>query len=223
MNFHSVELYLCQITAFDYNRRAEITHHYSSYQIDALRMGFAVSKTLLGFYTALPLGHDVAFNNAIWVQLGFAATFACKLSVAAMDSSVYPHTDDLCRALDISNVLSRCILRVQALVTSDMDASGDRDVFHHYEKRLKRIQWWYENRALPGFNNDSSKLSVQVPEGVNTSTVAASQQLDVSHPSMDVFDPYLQWPGLFSDASINGPFVDWVGQTIPSFDQQHLV
>ncbi|KAJ5814180.1 uncharacterized protein N7503_000930 [Penicillium pulvis] len=221
-NFHAIELCLCQIAVFDYNRNAQSIRHYSSYQIDALHMGLAVSKTLLEFYVSLPLCHDVAFNNAIWVQLGFAATLSCKLSVAAMGPSAHSHTVELCRALDISNILSRCILRVQALVTSDMDASGDRDVFYHYERRLKRVKWWFENRTLSGSNNDPSKHGAQLPSGVDSSTMAASQHLGVSHPSMDDFDFYLQWPGLFSDASVEGPFVDWVGQPIPCFDQQHL-
>lgn len=185
-------------------------------------MGLAVSKTLLEHYVSLPLGHDVAFNNTIWVQLGFASTLACKLSVAAMGPSVHSHTLELCGALDISNILSRCILRVQALVTSDMDAFGDRDVFYHYEKRLKRVKWWFENRALSGSNNDPSTHGTQLQPGVDSSTMSASQHLDVSYPSMDVFDLYLQWPGLFPDASVEGHFVDWVGQPIPSFDQQHL-
>ncbi|KAJ5556363.1 hypothetical protein N7494_000278 [Penicillium frequentans] len=222
-NFHAVELCLCQIAVFDYNRNAQSIRHYSSFQLDALHMGLAVSKTLLEFYVSLPLCHDVAFNNSIWVQLGFAATLACKLSVAAIGPSVHAHTAELCRALDISNILSRCIIRVQALVTSDMDASGDRDVFYHYERRLKRVKWWFENGTLSGSNNDSSKHGAQLPSGVDSSTMPASQHLDVSHPSMDVFGLYLQWPGLFSDASVEGPFVDWVGQPIPSFDQQHLI
>ncbi|KAJ6002603.1 hypothetical protein N7451_005150 [Penicillium sp. IBT 35674x] len=222
-NFHAVELCLCQIAVFDHNRNAPAVRYYSSYQIDALRMGLSASKTLLDFYIALPLRHDVAFNDVIWVQLGFAATLACKLSVAAMNPSVHPHTTELCRALGISNILSRCILRVQALVTSDMDASGDRDVFYYYERRLKRVQWCFENRALSGFNNDSSKHGAQQPGGVDSSTMAASQPLDPSHPSMDFFDIYLQWPGLFSNASVDGHFIDWIGQPMPSLDQQHFV
>ncbi|KAJ6032634.1 hypothetical protein N7540_003366 [Penicillium herquei] len=221
-NFHAVELCLCQIAIFDHNRNAQSMHNYSSYQIDALLMGLAVSKTVLEFYISLPLRHDVAFNNAIWVQLGFAATLACKLSVAAMNPSVHHHTVDMCRELDISNFLSRCILRIQALVTSDMDASGDRDVFYYYEKRLKRVQWWFENRALSGLNNNSSKHGVSLGESVNSSTAAASQHVDVSQPPVDIFDPYLQWPGLFPDASIDGLFVDWAGQPMSSFDQQHM-
>ncbi|KAJ5778799.1 hypothetical protein N7520_002045 [Penicillium odoratum] len=221
-NFHAVQLCLCQISVFDHNLNAQSMHHSLPYQIDALRMGLVVSKTLLEFYISLPLRHDVAFNNAIWVQLGFAATLACKLSVAAMRPSVHPHTFDLCRAFDISKFLSRCILRIQALVTPDMDASGDRDVFYHYEKRLKRVQWWFGNRALCGLNNDSSKHDIPLGESLSSSTVAESQYLDASQPPMEVFDPHLQWPGLFPDASIDELFVDWAGQTTSSFEQQHM-
>ncbi|KAJ5655360.1 hypothetical protein N7507_007310 [Penicillium longicatenatum] len=98
------------------------------------------------------------------------------------------HKADLCRALDISNILRRCILRIQALVTADMDASGDRDVFYHYEKRLKRAQWWFENKALSGLNNDHGKSGAQLTEGIDLSTMAANQHLDAPQPSMYLFD-----------------------------------
>ncbi|KAJ5628484.1 hypothetical protein N7490_010712 [Penicillium lividum] len=220
-NFYAAELSLCQIAVFDHNRNAQDTHNYSSHQIDALCMGLSVSKTLLDFYISLPLRHDVAFNNAMWVQLGFAATLACKLAVAAMHPSIQPHTADLCRALNISSLLSKCILRIQALVTSDMDASGDRDVFYHYEKRLKRVKWWFENSALRHPCNESSRYDARPPEGVVSSSVAASQHLDASNSLIGDFDPYLQFPGLFLDDQIDEAFVDWVGQTIISFDR-HL-
>jgi hypothetical protein len=103
-----------------------------------------------------------------------------------------------------------------------MDASGERDVFYHYEKRLKGGQWWFENKALSGLNNDHGKPSVQLTEDVDISTMAANQHLDAPQPSLDFFDMYLQWTGLFSDASTDERFVDWLGQTIPSFDHQHL-
>ncbi|KAJ5148027.1 hypothetical protein N7526_001379, partial [Penicillium atrosanguineum] len=218
--FHAVKLYLCQITLFDPKEYVQNPHHDSTCQIDALQMGLAESKTLLDFFINLPLRHDVAFNNAIWVQLGFAVTLASKLSVAAKDSFVQPHAVDLCQALDIRNVLGQCILRIQALITSDMDASGDRNVFYHFEKRLKRAQWWVESRALSGLNNDPLQYGSRLAEAADSSTVTASRHIDSSQPSADGSDPYLQWSGLFPDASIDDIFVDWVGQTMFSFNQR---
>lgn len=217
MQFHAVKLYLCQITVFDYKKNAQNPRHYSSCQIDALCMGLAASKTLLDFYISLPLRRDVAFNNAIWVQVGFAVTLACKLAIAATEPPVHPHVVELCQALDIRHLLGQCILRIQALVTSDMDASGDRNVFYHFEKRLKRAQWWLENRGL---DNDPVRYGAQLVGGVGLSTPAGSRQIATSQPLRDGFDPYLQWSGLSPDASIDDIFVDWVEQTMSSFDQR---
>ena len=173
-------------------------------------MGLAAAKTLLDFYICLPLRCDLAFNNATWIQLGFAVILACKLVITAMEPSVHPHTAELCCALDISNVLSRCILRIQALITSDMDASGDRDVFYHFEKRLKRIQWWFENRALSGRNNEPSQLGAQLAEGVTPSPGGVNPYIDASQPPLDGLDTQFQWPGLFPGLSIDDTFVDWM-------------
>jgi hypothetical protein len=183
-------------------------------------MGLTTSKTLLDFYISLPLHRDVAFNNAIWVQLGFAVTLACKLAIAATEPPVHPHTVDLCHALNIRHLLGQCILRIQALLTSDMDSSGDRNVFHHFEKRLKRAQWWLESRALSGLENVPVQYGAQSVGSMGLSTPAGTQQIATSQPSRDGFDPYLQWSGLFPDASIDDIFVDWVGQTMSSFDQR---
>lgn len=222
MQFHTVEMYLCQITLFDQKPSAQNIRHESAFQIDALRLGLTAAKTLLDFYICLPLGCDVKFNNVGWVQLGFAVTLACKLVVAASEPSVHPHTIDLCQALDISNMLRRCILRIQALVTSNMDASGDRDVFFHYEKRLKRVQWWFENRTLAGPTNEFSHHSAQSADGMVSSTGDASHIVDGFQPTMDGFDNFSQWPGFFPDATIDDMYVDWMAQTTTSYEQQQL-
>ncbi|PWY94489.1 hypothetical protein BO94DRAFT_531461 [Aspergillus sclerotioniger CBS 115572] len=220
MQFYTAELYLCQITLFDHRPSAQKLQFDSSFQIEALRMGLAAAKALLDHHLGLPLRNEVAFNNAMWIQIGFALTLACKLVVAGSEPSAHPHTAELCRALDISNTLSRCILRIQALVTTSMDATGDRDVFYHYEKRLKRVQWWFETRALSGPKNDSFQLSTQPadrtgpPSGDGVSYVESSQPLDElnDYPLIprEAYD--IQWPGFFPDATIDDLFVDWMAQ-----------
>lgn len=210
MQFHAVELYLCQITLLDHKPALQDQRHGSGFQVEVLCMGLTAAKTLLDFYICLPLRCDLAFNNATWIQLGFAAILACKLAITAMEPSVYLHTTEFCCALDISNVLSRCILRIQALITSDMDASGDRDVFYHFEKRLKRLQWWFENRALSGRKNEASQLEAQLAEGLTPSSGGANQYLDASQPPLDGFHTQFQWSELFPGASIDEIYVDWM-------------
>lgn len=190
-------------------------------------MGLVAAKSLLDFYVSLPLGTETAFNNAGWVQLGFGLIVACKLAVASCQPLIHPHTAGLSAALDLSNVLRRCILRMQALITSDMDESGDRDVFYHYEQRIKRLQWWFENRSLsePGKNStEVPSHSLPVSSVASLSAQDLTSSLEVAWPSLDEISGYgvsisnvydLQWPGLFPGVSIDDAFGDGWGQADP--------
>ncbi|KAJ6189853.1 hypothetical protein N7519_004761 [Penicillium mononematosum] len=222
MQFYTVEMYLCQITLFDHKPGAQALRHESSFQIEVLRMGLTAAKTLLHYYMCLPLGCDAKFPNVGWVQLGFAVTLACKLVVAASEPSVHPHTVDLCRALDISNTMRQCILRIQALITSDMDASGDRDVFFHYEKRLKRVQWWFESQAIPEPNNDYSHHDAPLAEGIDPPAGDPGNCVDTLQSALNGPDNYIHWPGFFPDTAIDEMYIDWIAHSTTSFDQQHL-
>ena len=222
MQFYTVELYLCQITLFDHKPGAQPPPHELSFQIEVLRMGLAAAKTLLHFYISLPLGYDAKFHNVGWVQLAFAVTLACKLVVAASDPSIYPHTVDLCRALDISSTMRQSIIRIQALITSDMDDSGDRDIFFHYEKRLKRVQWWFESRTISGPNNAHSHDGVQLAGAIVSSTGDASHYVDALQPTSNDLDNNFQWLDFFPDTAIDEMYIDWMAQPTTSFDQQRL-
>jgi hypothetical protein len=210
MQFYTAQLYLCQVTVIDHNPSSQNLHYEASFQIDALRMGLSAAKMLMDFYISLPLGCDAKFNNVGWVQLGFAVTLACKLVVAASEPAIHPHTADLCGALDLSNVLKRCVLRIQALITSNVDASGDRDVFCHYEKRLKRVQWWFENRMLSASSNDYSHDRADLARGNLASTEDATHGVKVFQSTMDDLDSFIQWPGFFPDAAIDDMYIDWM-------------
>ncbi|PYI31468.1 hypothetical protein BP00DRAFT_370740 [Aspergillus indologenus CBS 114.80] len=217
MQYHTVELYLCQVTLFDHKPRSEHHQHDSPFQIEALRLGLTAARTLLEFYVSLPLRQEVAFNNAGWVQLGFAVTLACKLVVAAADPRIHPHTVDLTRALNLSNMLSRCIIRIQALITSQMDARGDRDVFYHYEKRLKRAQWWFESRSLSRSQPiECLPAAVDPSSSANISHALPEEELSgygtVSREGLD-----FQWPGLFPSPAFDDMFADWIAQGSTGF------
>ncbi|KAL2700369.1 hypothetical protein AAEP93_008892 [Penicillium crustosum] len=222
MQFHTVEMYLCQVTLFDHKPGAQPPRHELSFQIEALRMGLSAAKTLLHFYMCLPLGDDAKFNNVGWVQLGFAVTLACKLVVAASEPSIHPHTVDLCCALDISNTIKRCIIRIQALITSDMDESGDRDVFYHYEKRLKRVQWWFESRMISGTSTDQSYHNIQLTGGTDSSAGDASHGVDALQPTLNGLDNHFQWLDFFPDTAVDEMYVDWMAHPTTSFDPQRL-
>ncbi|PYI14634.1 hypothetical protein BO99DRAFT_406492 [Aspergillus violaceofuscus CBS 115571] len=225
MQYHTVELYLCQVTLFDHKPSAQRPRHDSPFPIEALRMGLTAARTLLDFYISLPLRREVAFNNAGWVQLGFVVTLACKLAVAAADPHIHPHMADLTRALDLSTMLSRCILRIQALVTSQMDARGDRDVFYHYEKRLKRAQWWFESRSLSRSQQQRNEPlpvagagEASSPRNARIAEIPAEEEFQGGYAAVsgDGFD--FQWPGLFPSPTFDDMFADWMVQGSSGFD-----
>ncbi|KAF4160816.1 hypothetical protein CNMCM6936_003771 [Aspergillus lentulus] len=218
MQFHTVELYLCQVILFDYKPSAQHPRHDSPFQVESLRMGLTAARTLLEFYISLPLRREVAFNNAGWIQLGFAVTLACKLVVAASEPSIHPHTADLTRSLNLSNMLSRCVLRIQALVTSHMDARGDRDVFYHYEKRLIRAQWWFENRTLSrSQQNESFTVAMDGSSDPSIAQMPSEEGLE-GYPTIprDEFD--FQWPGLFPSPAFDDLFAGWMTQGPAAFE-----
>lgn len=222
MQFHTVEMYLCQVTLFDHKPGAQPPRHELSFHIEALRMGLSAAKTLLHFYMCLPLGDDAKFNNVGWVQLGFTVTLACKLVVAASDPSIHPHTVDLCCALDISNTIKQCIIRIQALITSDIDESGDRDVFFHYEKRLKHVQWWFESRIISGPSTDHSYHDAQLIERIDSSAGDASHCVNSQQPTLNGLDSHFQWLDFPPDTAVDEMYVDWMTHPTTSFDHQRL-
>ncbi|RAL17633.1 uncharacterized protein BO97DRAFT_448133 [Aspergillus homomorphus CBS 101889] len=222
MQYYTAELHLCQVILFDHKPSIQHPRHDSPFQIKILRIGLTAARTLLDFYIALPLRQEMAFNNTGWVQLGFAVTLACKLVVTAADPSIHPHTMDLTRALNLSAMLSRCVLRIQALVTSQIDARGDCDVFYNYEKRLKRAQWWFESRSL---SRSQQQLNESLPVGAGEASstrntgiaeIPAEEELNgYAAVPRDDFD--FQWPGLSPSAAFDDMFADWMTQGSTGF------
>lgn len=218
MQFHTVELYLCQVILFDYKPSGQHPRYDYPFQIEALRMGLTAARTLLEFYISLPLRREVAFNNAGWIQLGFAVTLACKLVVAASEPSIHPHTVDLTRALNLSNLLSRCVLRIQALVTSQLDARGDRDLFYHYEKRLRRAQWWFESRALSrSQQTESFGVALDGTPTTDISQMPSDEGLQ-GYPTVSFDDFDFQWGGLFPSPGFDDLFAGWMAPGPATFE-----
>lgn len=238
MHFYTAELYLCQLSLFDHKPNTPSRKLDPSFHIQVLCVGLKAAKCCLDFYVSLPLRAEMVINNTWWVQIGFVLTLACKLVITACEPSVYPHTVELCRSLDLSSLLNKCILRIQALITSHMDTSGDRDVFYHYEKRTKRVQWWFESRKLTISNNTTTNYATPQSNGTYEAILplntgenyfgASNIVNDYSQTTpaldavlqQDLFD--VQWPTFFPDAAFDQTFGDWVTQTTLSADQVHL-
>ncbi|PKX96388.1 Zn(II)2Cys6 transcription factor [Aspergillus novofumigatus IBT 16806] len=200
MQFHTAELYLCQITLFD-RKTLNDSMFWSSLRVEALSMGLVAARQFFQFYLALPLRAETVFNNTQWVQGGFCLTLAAKLSVAASDSSIDRQVAKLRDALDVSLILQQVILRVQALVTPLVDARGDRDVFYHYENRLKRLQWWYETQM--------TQIPVQRQPHASQTAMAYNPNTTAGPSPVPAEDLHAQWPSMLPDATIDDLFKEW--------------
>lgn len=209
IQFHTVKLYLCQLSLFDRSRNR--THPWTQFQLRSLCCGLVEAKTLLNFYTSLPLRAEMTFINSQWIQIGFALTFTSKLAVTSLENSIYHQTAEYRDSLDMSSILRKVILRIQALTTPHIDSRGDRDVFYHYEKRLKHLQWWYESNAskpLPA----SSRLSVTpVPESsTGFFNIPSTVGIESSQDNMS-------WPP-FAAEGVDDMLADWIPDPSAAFD-----
>ncbi|RYP31398.1 hypothetical protein DL767_005798 [Monosporascus sp. MG133] len=144
MQYRTAEMYLCQ-TAFFYKAvQLDTVLH-----TELLCSGLAAAKSLMDFYLSLPVYADMAFNNSEWIQISFAITVASRLAIASTHRAVDHQTRALRQSLDLSNIIRHLSLRIGALVTQQVDAQGDRDIFYHYDQRVRRMQAWYERCSAP--------------------------------------------------------------------------
>ncbi|RYO91734.1 hypothetical protein DL763_004884 [Monosporascus cannonballus] len=166
MQYHTAEMYLCQTALF-----------YKAVQLDTvlhaelLCSGLAAAKSLMDFYLSLPVYADMAFNNSEWIQISFAITVASRLSIASTHRAVDHQIRALRQSLDLSNIIRHLSLRIGALVTQQVDAQGGRDIFYHYDQRVRRMQAWYERCSAPA---RKVKVEQQPPPPQQQQIVAAA-------------------------------------------------
>jgi hypothetical protein len=144
MQYRTAELYLCQAAFFHKTAQLDAT-----VQADLLCKGLSAAKSLLDFYLGLPVYAEMAFNNSEWIQISFAITVASRLAVASKHKSLDPQTRNLRQSLDLGNVIRHLSLRIGSLVTQQVDRHGSRDIFFHFEQRVRRIQSWFERFSTP--------------------------------------------------------------------------
>ena len=226
MQLHTIELFLYQISLLNRNSGSEnnttCLSSWPLWRLEILRSGLASAKLLFDTDLSLPSRTEMTFNNTEWVQLGFALTVASKFSVAGKAQSVSAKTMSLRRSLDISGVLKQNILRTRALISSKLDADGERDVFFHYEKRAMTLQCWLKKKLLEQpelltdgvhqFCENSSQLitpSLQMRTGDNTLNLCTQiSDIDDGLRSDQAHD--LQMPDYFPEETMDGIFGDWI-------------
>lgn len=103
--------------------------------------GLTAAENILNMYLGLPLGGEQAFNNTQWVQMAFCILVASRQVVAASSmgkAALLPQIHTW------PETLEKLRQRLEALSTDQVDLDGERDVFVDFEKRVSRIQGWFD-------------------------------------------------------------------------------
>ncbi|KAE8424015.1 hypothetical protein BDV36DRAFT_4929 [Aspergillus pseudocaelatus] len=111
--------------------------------------GLTAAENILNMYMGLPPGGEQAFNNTQWVQMAFCILVASRQVVAASrmgKATLLPQIHTW------PETLEKLRQRLEALSTTQVDLDGDRDVFNEFEKRVCRIQGWFDRN----FDNSES-------------------------------------------------------------------
>jgi len=155
MQVHTAELYLCLIgistnpglnTLPDGLSAPPAGEQWPPWRLEFLSAGIVAAKTLLDFYLLQPLNSEMNHNNTEWIQISFALTLAARLAVLANQRQEMVHLRSF---LDMAGVLKGLLSRMQCMVTDEVDNAGDRSFFYLVERRLRRLQNWFEAQTCP--------------------------------------------------------------------------
>jgi hypothetical protein len=139
MQFHTAKLFLYQVAFFERNLQ-----HHPALNISILCEGLESAKSFLDLYLWLPPKSEMALTNSEWIQLSFGVTQAAKFAIVGKDPTVELQTRELRQRLNIDYVFRHLALRIGALVGRAGDGDKKKDIFYHYELRVRKIQTWFE-------------------------------------------------------------------------------
>ncbi|KAF2113637.1 hypothetical protein BDV96DRAFT_601122 [Lophiotrema nucula] len=175
MQFHTAKLFLYQVAFFERNLQ-----HHPALNISILCEGLESAKSFLDLYLWLPPKSEMALTNSEWIQLSFGVTLAAKFAIVSKDPNVELQTRDLRHRLNIDNVFRHLALRIGALVGRAGEGNKQKDIFYHYELRVRKIQNWFEKmvRATGSDSPMSQQASMMAAQNA-----AQSQRSQHPHSS----------------------------------------
>ncbi|KAF2021112.1 hypothetical protein BU24DRAFT_446202 [Aaosphaeria arxii CBS 175.79] len=182
MQFHTAKLFLYQVAFFERSLQ-----HNPALHLNTLCEGLDSAKAFLDLYLWLPPKSEMALTNSEWIQLSFGVNLAAKFAIVSKYPSVEQQTRELRRNLNIDNVFRHLSLRIGALVGRASDGNKQKDIFYHYEQRVRKIQNWYE-RMVKATGSDSplsQQASVSPPATGNVQSIQMpTQQMDANAQSL---------------------------------------
>lgn len=159
MQFHTAKLFLHHVAFFERNLQQSPALH-----LDIICEGLEGAKSFLDLYLWLPPKSEMSLTNTEWIQLSFGLTLAAKFAIVSKDPAVEPHTRNLRHRLNIDHVFRHFALRIGALVGRAGEGNKMKDIFYHYEQRVRKIQKWYERMLIATSADSQSAQAAAVPQ-----------------------------------------------------------
>lgn len=125
--------------------------------LNILSEGLEGAKAFLDLYLWLPPKSEMALTLQEWVQLSFGVTQAAKFAIVSRSPAVEAQTRELRHRLNIDHIFRHLALRIGALVGRSGEGNKHKDIFYHYEQRVRKVQNWYEKmtRATEAHSPDA--------------------------------------------------------------------
>lgn len=121
----------------------------------------------------------MALTNSEWIQLSFGVTLAAKFAIISREPGVEHETRALRQRLNIDNVFRHLALRIGALVGRAGNGNKQKDIFFHYEQRVRKIQRWYE-RMIKATGASNAPPNAQPPPSTASTTPAVARQPELA-------------------------------------------
>jgi|TARA_R110002003_G_scaffold215_4_gene16452 hypothetical protein len=222
MQFHTAKLFLYQVAFFERNLQQSPALH-----LNILCEGLEGAKSFLDLYLWLPPKSEMNLTNSEWIQLSFGVTLAAKFAIISKEPGVEPRTRDLRHRLNIDNVFRHLALRIGALVGRAGEGNKQKDIFFHYEQRVRKIQKWYE-RMIRATGADSptpqpAALPPRAPSASHQGTSPSQQHGPYNHPP-SATPSHVPVSTTFSHQQPQGYSqpISYPHDTSPSSSYQHL-
>lgn len=150
MHYHIAMVYLCHTDISRAASRQNLSGAVSwpQWRLEALTTGLVSAKHMLSFYSSLPVGSEMHFNNTEWIQLGFALTFCARFAILSNGQPIQQETAHLRSFLGMSDILKDILSRLQPLSTSSVNDEGKKNAIHHYHQRVERLNIWFEVQLI---------------------------------------------------------------------------
>ncbi|KAK8096050.1 hypothetical protein PG999_014072 [Apiospora kogelbergensis] len=150
-----------------------------SHLLEWLSTSISAVQSLISMVLALPAGEERPVSNTAWLAFYCGMALAVRLDLLAARQGPSGAAHHLRRFLDMPNTLRQIAMRFASAAGDEVDASGDRDVFHGMACRSRRLEEWYlEGLGQLQSADRSTEEDTQDYEG---STIAVASSASSGH------------------------------------------